>query len=127
MAGKAKPTKHSAKEIAMKHHEAKMKKGLRGGGADGIVNRTKPKEGKKDIFLKCEKCLLMQPSIKSMQIHYESKHPKENWEDALKIYDKKNAEEEQKNNANAGNEYYNEDEGEGEEEDNYEEEKEIEK
>ena len=92
MGGKAKPTKHSAKEIAMKHHEAKMKKGGRGGGQDGIEKRGAPKEGKRDIFLKCEKCLLMQPSIKSMQIHYENKHPKESWEDALKIYDPKSAE-----------------------------------
>lgn len=32
MSGKAKPQKHTAKEIAMKAHEAKMKKGGRGGG-----------------------------------------------------------------------------------------------
>ena len=30
MSGKAKPQKHTAKEIAMKAHEAKMKKGGRG-------------------------------------------------------------------------------------------------
>jgi hypothetical protein len=88
MGGKAKPTKHTAKEIAMKHHEAKMKKGGRGGGQDGIEKRNAPKEGKRNIFIKCEKCFLMQPSLKSMEIHYENKHPKESWADALKIYDK---------------------------------------
>lgn len=88
MAGKAKPTKHTAKEIAMKHHAAKMKAGGTGGGLDGKAKRTAPKEGKKDIFIKCEKCFLMMPSLKSMQIHYESKHPKENWTEAEKIYNK---------------------------------------
>jgi hypothetical protein len=29
----------------------------------------------------------MQPSLKSMQIHYENKHPKDNWNDAVKLYD----------------------------------------
>ena len=88
MAGKAKPTKHTAKEIASKHHAAKMKAGGTGGGLDGISKRTAPKEGKRDIFIKCEKCFLMQPSIKSLKIHYESKHPKENWEEVEKIYNK---------------------------------------
>ena len=35
MSGKAKPQKHTAKEIAMKDHEAKMRKGGRGGGEEG--------------------------------------------------------------------------------------------
>ena len=35
MSGKAKPAKHTAKEIAMKDHEAKMRQGGRGGGAEG--------------------------------------------------------------------------------------------
>jgi hypothetical protein len=88
MAGKAKPTKHTAKEIAMKHHAAKMRAGGTGGGLDGKAKRTAPKEGKKDVFIKCEKCFLMMPSLKSMQIHYESKHPKENWTEAEKLYNK---------------------------------------
>lgn len=86
MGGKAKPTKHTAKEIAGKHHAAKMKAGGCGGGLDGRMKRTAPKEGKKDIFIKCEKCFVLQPSMKSMMIHYENKHPKENWNDAEKIY-----------------------------------------
>ena len=39
MSGKAKPQKHTAKEIAMKAHEAKMKKGGRGGGEDGLEKK----------------------------------------------------------------------------------------
>ena len=53
MSGKAKPQKHTAKEIAMKAHEAKMKKGGRGGGEDGLEKRKAPKEGKRNIFIKC--------------------------------------------------------------------------
>jgi len=86
MGGKAKPTKHTAKEIAGKHHAAKMKAGGCGGGLDGRMKRIAPKEGKKDIFIKCEKCFVMQPSMKSMMIHYENKHPKEDWAAAEKIY-----------------------------------------
>ena len=123
MGGKAKPTKHSAKEIAQKHHESKMKNGARGGGQDGIEKRTAPKEGKRDIFLKCEKCLLMQPSLKSMKLHYENKHPKENWDDALKIYDKKSEEENKAEVNNGGN--FNNYEDDDEEEGNDEEEKEV--
>ena len=125
MGGKAKPTKHTAKEIAMKHHEAKMKSGGRGGGVDGKEKRTAPKEGKRNIFLKCEKCLLMQPSLKSMEIHYESKHPKENWSDALKIYNKQ----EEDSNKTEGNQFQNFENDENDydnvEENNEEEEKEI--
>ena len=80
MSGKAKPQKHTAKEIAMKAHEAKMKKGGRGGGEDGLEKRKAPNEGKRNIFIKCTICFTMQPSVKSMGIHYESKHPKEDWE-----------------------------------------------
>ena len=44
MSGKAKPQKHTAKEIAMKDHEAKMRQGGRGGGAEGKEKRKAPKE-----------------------------------------------------------------------------------
>ena len=87
MSGKAKPQKHTAKEIAMKAHEAKMKKGGRGGGQEGMEKRKAPKEGKKDIFIKCNICFTVQPSIKSMSIHYESKHPKEDWDTAKATYE----------------------------------------
>ena len=88
MGGKAKPTKHTAKEIAMKHHAAKMKAGGTGGGADGKDSRKAPKEGKRNIFLTCGKCFSQMPSLKSMQIHFENKHPKENWEEAEKLFKK---------------------------------------
>ena len=78
MSGKAKPQKHTAKEIAQKHHEAKMKAGGRGGGEEGKEKRKAPKEG--NVFIACKICFTEQPSLKSMQIHYESKHPKEDWE-----------------------------------------------
>ena len=104
MGGKAKPTKHTAKEIAGKHHAAKMKAGGCGGGLDGRAKRTAPKEGKKDIFIKCEKCFVMQPSMKSMMIHYENKHPKEDWATAEKLYtaqnDEKTNEDKQENSYN---------------------------
>ena len=51
MSGKAKPAKHTAKEIAMKDHEAKMRQGGRGGGAEGKEKRKAPKEGKKNVFI----------------------------------------------------------------------------
>ena len=86
MSGKAKPQKHTAKEIAQKHHEAKMRAGGRGGGEEGKEKRKAPKEGKKNIFIKCNICFTEQPSLKSMQIHYESKHPKEDWESVKDSY-----------------------------------------
>ena len=88
MSGKAKPQKHTAKEIAQKHHEAKMRAGGRGGGEEGKEKRKAPKEGKKNVFINCSICFTQQPSLKSMQIHYENKHPKENWEDAKVIYER---------------------------------------
>ena len=65
-----------------------MRRGGRGGGAEGMEKRKAPKEGKKNIFIKCSICLVEQPSIKSMSIHYESKHPKEDWTAAQLIYQK---------------------------------------
>ena len=62
----------------------------------------------------------MQPSLKSMEIHYENKHPKESWADALKIYDKQE-EGQSQNQAQDDNNYEDED---NEEEVNEEEEKE---
>ena len=43
MSGKAKPQKHTAKEIAQKHHEAKMRAGGRGGGEAGKIGDNSPK------------------------------------------------------------------------------------
>jgi len=78
---------HTAKELAMKDKHAKMKNGGAGGGEDGKLGRKAPKEGKKDIFLKCTICMTLQPSIKSMEIHHESKHAKIKWDPSL--YDEK--------------------------------------
>ena len=50
MWGKAKPQKHTAKEISQKHHEAKMRASGRERGEEGKEKRKAPKEGKK-IFL----------------------------------------------------------------------------
>ena len=87
MSGKAKPAKHTAKEIAMKDHEAKMKKGGRGGGEEGKENRKAPKDCKKNVYVNCRICFTQQTSVKSMQLHYESKHPKEDWEEAKLQYE----------------------------------------
>ena len=94
MPRKAKPTKHTTKEINQKHHDAKMKAGGMGGGQAGIAGRKAPKEGKKDIFIQCKICLAMQPSLKSMALHYDGKHPKENWAEAEAIYEEEGSEEE---------------------------------
>lgn len=124
MAGKAKPTKHTTKEINAKHHAAKMKNGGMGGGAEGKEKRKAPKEGKSDVHtkLKCVKCLALQPSIKSMMIHYESKHPKEDWE-AAKVQYLKDEEENNKNNVeikkyNNYQEYKDDHQGENEDDEN---------
>lgn len=65
-----------------------MRAGGCGGGQSGKEKRVAPKEGKKDVYIQCVKCLTMQPSLKSMQIHYENKHPKENWNEAQHLYNK---------------------------------------
>ena len=44
-------------------------------------------------MMQCEKCLAMQPSLKTMQIHYENKHPKDNWEEAYNLHYKEEEEE----------------------------------
>eukprot|EP00292_Cryptomonas_paramecium_P033283 CAMPEP_0113720674 /NCGR_PEP_ID=MMETSP0038_2-20120614/36620_1 /TAXON_ID=2898 /ORGANISM="Cryptomonas paramecium" /LENGTH=79 /DNA_ID=CAMNT_0000649421 /DNA_START=6 /DNA_END=245 /DNA_ORIENTATION=- /assembly_acc=CAM_ASM_000170 len=69
MGGKAKPTKHTAKEIAKKVFEATVN---RGGGAGGHAARMDAK-----CAYKCYICLCAQPSEKSLQIHFDSKHPKD--------------------------------------------------
>ena len=65
---------------------AKVKKLIRGGGEEGKEKRKAPKEGKKNVFIACKICFTEQPSLKSMQIHYENKHPKEDWEGIKESY-----------------------------------------
>ncbi|OQR81271.1 hypothetical protein THRCLA_23407, partial [Thraustotheca clavata] len=74
MGGKAKAQKHTAKEINMKHKAAKERAGAAGGGASGLVNRKCQKVG-----VKCDVCLNEFMSFPDMKIHYDSRHPKENF------------------------------------------------
>ena len=71
MGGKAKPKKHTAKEIKGKYKAATTNKG---GGKGGIADRKGGKAG--HAKFKCYICALQAPSIKNMQAHFESKHSK---------------------------------------------------
>jgi len=66
MGGKAKPTKHTSKELAKKVFEATVN---RGGGKGGAAERKNGNCG-----FKCYICLCAQPSEKSLLIHWESRH-----------------------------------------------------
>lgn len=70
MGGKAKPTKHTAREVAKKTAEATTNKG---GGLDGLKDRLGGAAGHSKF--QCDVCFAACPDLKSLQIHYESKHP----------------------------------------------------
>lgn len=72
MTGKAKPKKHTAKEIAAKVDAATTN---RGGGKAGQSDRTGLDKGGHAKF-ECPHCKITAPDVKSMQIHHDSKHPK---------------------------------------------------
>ncbi|KAM7261309.1 hypothetical protein ACFE04_008676 [Oxalis oulophora] len=72
MTGKAKPKKHTAKELAAKLDAATTN---RGGGKAGLADRTGKEKGGHAKF-ECPHCKITAPDIKTMQIHHESKHPK---------------------------------------------------
>ncbi|KAK9131102.1 hypothetical protein Sjap_011589 [Stephania japonica] len=72
MTGKAKPKKHTAKEIASKVDAATTN---RGGGKAGQADRSGQEKGGHAKF-ECPLCKVTAPDVKSMQIHHESKHPK---------------------------------------------------
>lgn len=72
MTGKAKPKKHTAKEIAMKVDLATTN---RGGGKAGMADRTGKEKGGHAKF-ECPHCKTTAPDIKSMQIHHDARHPK---------------------------------------------------
>ncbi|CAN0824397.1 Protein METHYLENE BLUE SENSITIVITY 1 [Linum grandiflorum] len=72
MTGKAKPKKHTAKELAAKLDAATTN---RGGGKAGIVDRTGGEKGGHSKF-ECPHCKVTAPDIKSMQIHHDARHPK---------------------------------------------------
>ncbi|CAH8259077.1 unnamed protein product [Arabidopsis lyrata] len=72
MTGKAKPKKHTAKEIQAKIDAALTN---RGGGKAGIADRTGKEKGGHAKY-ECPHCKITAPDLKTMQIHHESKHPK---------------------------------------------------
>jgi len=81
MAGKAKPKKHTAKEIAGKVAAATQNKG---GGKAGLADRKGGAAG--HAKFKCPQCGVQSPSIKSAEMHWDSKHSKlpfvpEDWSD----------------------------------------------
>jgi hypothetical protein len=77
MTGKAKPKKHTAKEIAAKIDAATTN---RGGGLAGVVDRKGLGKGG-HAKLACPVCKATAPDMKSMQIHHEARHPKLPWEE----------------------------------------------
>ncbi len=76
MGRKGKTQTHTAKEIAAKHAAAKAAAGGVGGGA-ALANQRKAAGAKVAVF--CEICKSVQPNMKSMEAHYDSKHAKEPW------------------------------------------------
>ena len=68
MPRKAKPTKHTAKELKMKADAALTN---RGGGKAGMAQRNDAKLG----YL-CPHCQTAAPSAKSMLAHVQNKHPR---------------------------------------------------
>lgn len=72
MTGKAKPKKHTAKELAAKLDAATTN---RGGGKAGQADRTGQVKGG-HAKLECPHCKITAPDVKTMQIHHDSKHPK---------------------------------------------------
>ena len=72
MTGKAKPKKHTAKELAAKLDAATTN---RGGGKAGIVDRNGLDKGGHAKY-ECPHCKVTAPDVKSMQIHHDARHPK---------------------------------------------------
>ena len=72
MTGKAKPKKHTAKEIAAKIDAATTN---RGGGKAGQADRSGVEKGG-HAKLECPHCKITAPDLKSMQIHHDARHPK---------------------------------------------------
>ncbi|KAK7374376.1 hypothetical protein VNO80_07806 [Phaseolus coccineus] len=72
MTGKAKPKKHTAKEIAAKIDAATTN---RGGGKAGQADRSGVEKGGHAKY-ECPLCKVTAPDVKSMQIHHEARHPK---------------------------------------------------
>ncbi|KAF5834619.1 hypothetical protein DUNSADRAFT_8660 [Dunaliella salina] len=73
--GKAKPAKHTAAELKKKEADATTNKG---GGKAGMSDRLGGDKGHAKFA--CHICKTTAPSLASMQIHHDAKHPKEPWE-----------------------------------------------
>mmetsp|Transcript_27962 Transcript_27962/g.79041 ORF Transcript_27962/g.79041 Transcript_27962/m.79041 type:complete len:107 (-) Transcript_27962:157-477(-) len=71
MGGKAKPTKHTAKELNEKAANALTNKG---GGADGKKDRQGGSAG--HAKLSCPVCAMACPSATTAKIHWDAKHDK---------------------------------------------------
>lgn len=72
MTGKAKPKKHTAKELAAKVDAATTN---RGGGKAGLADRSGIEKGG-HAKLECPLCKVTAPDLKTMQIHHDARHPK---------------------------------------------------
>jgi hypothetical protein len=71
MGGKAKPTKHTSAEIKAKIAAAETNKG---GGKAGLQDRKGGAVGHAKYM--CPICKTAAPSLTSMQLHWDNKHPK---------------------------------------------------
>lgn len=69
--GKAKPAKHTAAELARKAKDATQNKG---GGKAGLIDRKGGSAGHQRY--RCKVCGQSAPDMKTMSMHFESKHPK---------------------------------------------------
>ncbi|KAH6757863.1 zinc finger family protein [Perilla frutescens var. hirtella] len=78
MTGKAKPKKHTAKELAAKIDAATTN---RGGGKAGVADRSGKEKGG-HAKLECPLCKVTAPDMKSMQIHHDARHPKIPFDDS---------------------------------------------
>ncbi|XP_074321164.1 protein METHYLENE BLUE SENSITIVITY 2-like [Silene latifolia] len=72
MTGKAKPKKHTAKELQAKADAALTN---RGGGKAGLADRTGIEKGGHAKY-ECPHCKVTAPDVKTMQIHHDARHPK---------------------------------------------------
>ena len=83
MTGKAKPKKHTAKELQAKADAALTN---RGGGKAGLADRTGKEKGGHAKY-ECPHCKITAPDLKTMQIHHESKHPKLPYEEPKNLHE----------------------------------------
>jgi hypothetical protein len=67
--------KHSSKEEALKN---KLATKNMGGGKEGLQDRLGGKAGHAKLVCPLPGCNMQAPSLKNMQMHHESKHPKVN-------------------------------------------------